>query len=72
LVRLITGTGGGYGSPADRDPERVRQDVRNGFVTREQALQTYGVALAGPEAVVDEVETARVRKETRGESNAKH
>jgi N-methylhydantoinase B len=45
VVRLITGTGGGYGSPKCRDPQRVRQDVRNGFLTREQALRVYGVEL---------------------------
>jgi N-methylhydantoinase B len=62
VVRLITGTGGGYGAPVNRDPKRVRQDVRNGFLFREQARRIYGVVLEGPEAIVNKEETTRVRK----------
>ncbi len=43
LVRLITGTGGGYGDPLDRPLEMVREDVRNGYLTLEQAEKGYGV-----------------------------
>lgn len=35
--------GGGYGSPLERDPERVRRDVLEGWVTRERARDAYGV-----------------------------
>lgn len=45
LARLITGTGGGYGDPHDRPVERVREDVRNGLVTLQQAEELYGVTL---------------------------
>jgi N-methylhydantoinase B len=37
--------GGGYGDPIDRNPERVAADVRNDYVSREQAHKTYGVVL---------------------------
>ena len=37
--------GGGYGSPLERDPERVRRDVLEGWVTRERAALVYGVVL---------------------------
>jgi N-methylhydantoinase B len=30
-VRYVTGTGGGYGDPAEREPERLRDDVRDGY-----------------------------------------
>lgn len=42
LVRLITGTGGGYGDPRGRDPERLQRDVRDGYVTPTQAHRVYG------------------------------
>ena len=44
LEALIAG-GGGFGDPLDRDPERVRQDVRKGWVTMAKARDTYGVIL---------------------------
>ena len=34
---------GGYGPPADRDPERLREDLRDGYVTPEGAKRDYGV-----------------------------
>jgi N-methylhydantoinase B len=45
-IRLLIGGGGGWGDPLNRDPERVRQDVRNGLVSVETAELTYGVVLA--------------------------
>jgi N-methylhydantoinase B len=45
LARLITGTGGGYGDPLERPIKQVRDDVKNGTVTLEQARQIYGVTL---------------------------
>ena len=44
-VRIITGRGGGYGDPKERPTEQVREDVRNGYITEEQANQVYGVTL---------------------------
>lgn len=43
VVRLITATGGGYGDPFDRSAERVAQDVKNEYITVEQAKEDYGV-----------------------------
>jgi N-methylhydantoinase B/oxoprolinase/acetone carboxylase alpha subunit len=34
--------GGGYGDPHERDPERVREDVAQGFVSPESARALYG------------------------------
>jgi N-methylhydantoinase B len=53
-VPLTTGTrfvletpgGGGYGDPQARDPQAVRDDVLDGYVTPEAAEQQYGVRLA--------------------------
>lgn len=43
VVKLVTGTGGGYGHPFNRPAEQVAQDAKNGYVTVEQAEQKYGV-----------------------------
>lgn len=42
--RLVVRTagGGGYGDPGDRDPLRVREDLRNGKILLESARDTYG------------------------------
>jgi N-methylhydantoinase B len=45
VVELRTGGGGGFGNPLERDPERVRQDVLDGYVTLEGAERDYGVTL---------------------------
>ncbi len=37
--------GGGYGDPLERDPERVRKDAREGYVTVAKARDIYGVIL---------------------------
>lgn len=45
IVELRTGGGGGFGNPLERDPERVRDDVRNRYVSLEGAARDYGVVL---------------------------
>ena len=39
--------GGGWGDPKERDPESVREDVRNEIISREKAEKVYGVVLVG-------------------------
>lgn len=55
------GNGGGFGDPADRDPEAVARDVRLGRLTAAQAEETYGVRVDA-EGLVDAAATA-VRRE---------
>jgi N-methylhydantoinase B len=43
LIRVVTGNGAGHGDPAERDPEAVRNDIRNGYITPERAKAVYGV-----------------------------
>ena len=38
---LTCGGGGGYGPPAERDPEAVHADVREGYVTEARAREQY-------------------------------
>ena len=47
VVKIMTGGGGGWGPPADRDPEAVRRDVRDGYVSAEAARRDYGVHVNG-------------------------
>ena len=39
------GGGGGFGPPWERPPEKVREDVRQGYVTLDSAKSNYGVVL---------------------------
>jgi len=60
VVDLRTGGGGGFGLPLERDPERVRIDVLDGYVSREAAQRDYGVVLSD-ELAVDEEATRELR-----------
>jgi N-methylhydantoinase B len=40
-VHLHTGGGGGYGDPADRDPDAVRRDLLDGYITEAHAREHY-------------------------------
>ena len=45
VFSLDTPGGGGLGNPLERDPERVLNDVRNGYVTQKRAREVYRVAI---------------------------
>ena len=55
--------GGGYGSPGERDPERVARDVAEGWISPERAESVYGVVL-DDDGAVDEPATAGRRELT--------
>jgi N-methylhydantoinase B len=44
VIRIHTGSGGGYGDPARRRTELVLDDLREGYVTAERARLLYGHA----------------------------
>ena len=54
--------GGGWGDPAERDPELVRLDARNGIISLESAEKTYKVVLEGDLLEVNKAATAELRK----------
>jgi N-methylhydantoinase B len=64
LLHLLSG-GGGYGSPLDREPERVRDDVLAQFISLERARDVYGVLFTGSKLdeslTIDEAATVRQR-----------
>jgi len=53
VVREETAGGGGYGDPLKRDPELVRADVAEGYLSVGEAAHRYGVMIDG-----DKVDTA--------------
>lgn len=61
LLILKLAGGGGYGDPLDRDPKKVREDVKEGYVSKEQAYEYYGVVLEN-DLSVDEQQTERLRQ----------
>lgn len=46
VVRLVTGSGGGWGDPARRDRTGIQQDLQNGMITPTHARDAYGVRAA--------------------------
>jgi len=42
-VRIVTGGGGGFGDPKDRNPQSVEADIKNGYITAEAARKDYSV-----------------------------
>jgi N-methylhydantoinase B len=43
VIQVMTGTGAGWGDPMERPLELVKQDLKNGYITLEQANQYYGL-----------------------------
>jgi N-methylhydantoinase B len=62
--------GAGYGDPLDRDPERVRLRVREGWTSLERAREIYGVVLdtSVEQFAVDYEKTRRLREQVRKET----
>ncbi len=42
VVRTMTGGGGGYGDPQERDPDALAADLRDGHVSEKAARERYG------------------------------
>lgn len=42
VVRVVTGNGGGWGDPRERERELVRADLADGYVSAETAREIYG------------------------------
>ncbi len=56
--------GGGFGNPLERTPKQVREDVLDGFCTREHARQSYGVVVMEDEEI-DVAATSELREQMR-------
>jgi N-methylhydantoinase B len=60
IVMMETNGGGGFGDPLTRDPELVRQDVLEGYVSEEGAKENFGVIIVG--GTVDLKKTQELRE----------
>jgi len=60
LVTCKTGGGGGYGDPFKRAPEKLLNDVAQGYLSREHVRQQYGVVITG-DGRIDYAATAALR-----------
>jgi N-methylhydantoinase B/oxoprolinase/acetone carboxylase alpha subunit len=60
--RLVvrSGGGGGFGPPRERDPKRVRDDVRAGYVSAAAARERYGVVI-DDDGAIDRQGTSALR-----------
>jgi N-methylhydantoinase B len=65
VVIQTSAGGGGWGSPLEREPERVLDDVREGYVSAHAAQEEYGVVLTGDGTQVDAAATAALRSSRR-------
>ena len=41
IIRCVTATGGGYGDPIKRTRTKIESDIKNGYLTLEQAKEQY-------------------------------
>ena len=66
-IKGVECSGGGYGPPLERDPERVRLDVLERYETEQRAGEIYGVVFAASPVTeataVDVAATKRKRQE---------
>jgi N-methylhydantoinase B/oxoprolinase/acetone carboxylase alpha subunit len=60
LETFYTG-GSGYGNPLERDPERVLQDIAEGYVSIRGAREDYGVVISDKDMKVDRIATVTLR-----------
>ena len=75
VFRYQTNAGGGWGDPLERDPERVKLDVRDEYVSLTAARDVFGVVIDGdpvadPERLgVNTTATEELRARLRGARN---
>ena len=61
IISYLADGGGGYGNPFTRPAERVREDVIDGYVSRDAAEHDYGVVLTD-DLNIDQVATESLRE----------
>jgi N-methylhydantoinase B len=57
-----TAGGGGFYSPLERPEEMVLEDVKEGFVSLEKAMEDYGIVIDQRKMSVNMEETKRLRE----------
>lgn len=66
VISYLAAGGGGHGDPLEREPWRVRDDVVDGYVSREAAERDYGVVLTD-RLEIDVEATRRLRERRRSD-----
>jgi N-methylhydantoinase B len=59
IIRITSAGAGGWGSALERDPERVLEDLRRGFISIARAREEYGVVIL--DSTVDAEATTALR-----------
>jgi N-methylhydantoinase B len=70
-VTLYAPGGGGYGDPLDRPADAVRDDYLRGYISKQSALEHYGVVIDAA-GTIDAVETGLVRRSARAARGVVH
>ncbi len=65
VIIMDAAGGGGFGDPLDRDPEMVREDVIQGYVSLEKAKEDYGVVIDPATMKADLAATDALRRSMR-------
>ena len=63
LIKHSSG-GGGVGNPAERDPEMVREDVKNGLVSAQAARDIYKAVIDPKTFTIDQAATKKLRAQS--------
>ena len=61
VFRHVSAGGGGFGSPCDREPASVLEDVREGKVSLAGAREQYGIVVDNMSFAIDERQTDQLR-----------
>jgi N-methylhydantoinase B len=69
VVIQTSSGGGGWGSPLDREPGRVLDDVLEGYVSAAAAEEQYGVVLTADGTAVDDAATRALREARAGSAH---
>jgi N-methylhydantoinase B len=67
ILYMRMASGGGYGDPLVREPQRVLSDVEDGVVSWQEARDIYGVVIDGDDPRLDLPATERLRVRLRME-----
>ncbi|TMA65007.1 MAG: hydantoinase B/oxoprolinase family protein [Deltaproteobacteria bacterium] len=67
VLYMRMASGGGYGDPLEREPQRVLRDVEDGVVSRQEVRDIYGVAIDGDEPALNLGATEKLRAGLRKE-----
>jgi N-methylhydantoinase B len=67
VVTMDAAGGGGYGEPLTREVARVERDVREGYVSMDAAMNSYGVVIDSVTGLADAVATEKKRETMRAD-----